>query len=167
MKLINWPERDTDWKKYKALIIAAAVILSIATATNPNPVDLNRLPAAPAPAEAANNLDVLRNFNGKYSFDVKLLEKTEFSQRLKTLLGDERYTFLKTHWNVVSPMEVVNDVFVAKACQKHNCHDTNFIIVYDFQKNVMYAGIREESKVSRYSESGEHSPAVMDWADNN
>jgi len=111
----------------------------------------------------SSRLDFLRSLNGKYSHDVGLFEKPEFSQRLKSLLGSERYTFLKTYWNVTSPIEVNNNTFVAEGCQKHNCGSTNFIIVYDFLNNVMYAGIMEENDAYTYSEHGKHSPIVINW----
>jgi len=110
-----------------------------------------------------NNLDFLKKLNGKYPYDVKLFNNSALMQRLKKLLGNSRFNFLKETWAVETPMEFTNNIFVASACQAHACAYTEFIIVYDFSNNVMYAGIREEGKVKTYSEDGSNSPIVNEW----
>jgi len=112
----------------------------------------------------SNNLDFLKQLNGKYPYEVKLFDNSTFTQRLKKLLGNSRYNFLTETWAVEIPMEFTNNIFVASGCQAHNCDSTNFIIVVDFSKNVMYAGVREEDKVKTYSEDGSNSPKVTEWA---
>ncbi len=114
-----------------------------------------------------NNLDFLKKLNGKYPYEVKLFENTALMQRLKKLLGNSRYNFLKETWAVETPMEFANNIFVASGCQAHNCGSTNFIIVFDFSNNVMYVGIREEDKVKTYSEDGSNSPKINEWENGN
>lgn len=115
----------------------------------------------------SNNLDFLKKLNGKYPYQVKLFGNSAFTQRLKKLIGNSRYRFLKKTWAVEVPMEVANDIFVASGCQAHNCGSTNFIIVVDFSKNVMYAGIKEEDKIETYSEDGSYSPEMNEWVNEN
>jgi len=115
----------------------------------------------------SNNLDFLKKLNGKYPYEVKLLDNTAFTQRLKKLLGNSRYNFLKETWAVETPMEFANNIFVASGCQAHFCGSTNFIIVVDFSNNVMYAGIRKEYNVKTYSEDGSNSSKVSEWANGN
>ena len=115
----------------------------------------------------SDNLDFLKKLNGKYPYEVKLFDNSTFKQRLKNLLGKSRYNFLTETWAVEVPMEFTNNIFVASGCQAHNCVSTNFIIVVDFSKNVMYAGIREEGKVKTYSEDGSSSSKVTEWANGN
>jgi len=115
----------------------------------------------------SNNLDFLKKLNGKYPYEVKLFDNSALMQRLKKLLGDSRYNFLKETWAVETPIEFANNIFVASGCQAHNCGSTNFIIAVDFSNNVMYAGIREEDKVKTYSEDGSNSPKVNEWANGN
>jgi hypothetical protein len=115
----------------------------------------------------SNNLDFLKKLNGKYPYEVKLLDNSALTQRLKKLLGNSRYYFLKETWAVETPMEFTNNLFVASGCQAHNCGSTNFIIVFDFSNNVMYAGIREEGIVKTYSEDGSNSPKVNEWENEN
>ncbi len=116
---------------------------------------------------AANELDFLKDQDGKYPAEAKLFDNAAFTQRLKKLLGDDRYDFLKEKWAVETPMEFKNEVFVASGCQAHNCGSTNFIVVYDFTGNVMNAGIREEDKVKIYTENNSESPKINEWAKGN
>lgn len=111
----------------------------------------------------SNNLDFLKKLNGKYPYEAKLFDNAAFTLRLKKLLGKSRYAFLTETWAVETPMEFTNNIFVASACQVHNCSSTNFIIVVDFSKNVMYAGIRDENKVETYSEDGGNCLKVSEW----
>lgn len=67
---------------------------------------------------------------------------------------DNRFNFLKQTWAVEVPMEFKNNIFVASACKAHDCSSTNFIIVFDFSNNVLYAGIREDDISKIYSENG-------------
>ena len=115
----------------------------------------------------SNNLDFLKNLDGKYPYAVGLFDKSAFTQRLKKLIGNSRYRFLKKTWAVQVPMVVDNNTFVALGCQAHNCDSTNFIIVVDFSKNVMYVGIKEEDEIKTYSEDGSYSPKVNEWVNGN
>lgn len=114
-----------------------------------------------------NNLDFLKKLNGKYPYEVNLFENSIFTQRLEKLLGKSRYNFLTETWAVEVPMEYANNIFVASGCQAHNCASTNFIIVFDFSKKVMYAGMREENEVKTYSEDGSNSTKVIEWENGN
>lgn len=126
----------------------------------------NTVTKEPLAEKTINDLEFLKTLNGKYPNDAKLFENIAFTLRLKKILGD-RYTFLKETWAVETPMEYSNDVFTASACQAHNCGATNFIIVYDFSKNVMYAGIREEEKVKTYAEDGSTNSKITEWEKGN
>lgn len=105
-------------------------------------------------------LDFLKNMHGKYPHEVKLLDNTVVKQRLKKLLGN-RFTFLMETWAVESPIELQNNIFTAWACEQHNCGATNFIIVIDLLKNVIYVGIREAGHVETYSEAAVPSPKQL------
>jgi clan AA aspartic protease (TIGR02281 family) len=130
----------------------------------------NNLPRNNYPSNIHNNLrsnklDFLKNLNGKYPYEVKLFEESEFTQRLKNLLGN-RYEFFEKNHGPETPIKYSNGVFVTWACKKHDCNLTNFIIVYDFSNDVMYAGIREDGQVETYSENGEISPIIIEWQKN-
>jgi hypothetical protein len=111
----------------------------------------------------SDNLDFLKSTNGKYPYEIKLLKNPILTQRLKKLIGN-RYNFLKDTWAVENPIEVKDNIFVAYGCQAHNCGSTNFIIIIDFYKDAMYAGIRENDNVKIYSEDGSDSRKLNDFA---
>ncbi len=121
----------------------------------------------PGNNQDTTELDFLKTLDGKYPIEVKLFDNAAFTERLKKLLGDDRYDFLKEKWAVETPMEFKNEVFVASGCQAHKCGSTNFIVVYDFTGNVMNAGIREEDKVKIYTENNSESPKINEWAKGN
>jgi hypothetical protein len=110
-----------------------------------------------------DSLTFLRSYNGKYPYQVKLLDHPALKRRMEKLLGS-RFAFLKKTWAVEIPMKVSGNQFSASACQTHNCSSTNFMIVVDLAKNVLYAGIREEGKVTLYSEDGSHNEIMDNWA---
>ena len=64
-------------------------------------------------------------------------------------------------------LEVKNNVFVAWGCEQHNCGSTNFIVVVDLAKNIMFAGIREEDKVTSFSEGPELPQELLKWSNGN
>ncbi len=113
-----------------------------------------------------DNLSYLKNFNGRYPAEVKLLDSSALANRLQHLVGS-RYAFLKNTWAVETPVTVAGGQFVAAGCQQHNCAGTNFIIVVDFSKDVLYAGIREEGAVKTYSEDGSTNNEIEKWAAGN
>lgn len=119
-----------------------------------------------ADSSAPANLNSLKKLNGKYPYNVKLLDNPALKKRLQKLLGN-RFTFLKKTWAVETPIEIKNNVFVAKGCETHNCSSTNFIIVVNFTKNILYAGVREEDKVKTYSEDGSMPEQLNEWAKGN
>jgi hypothetical protein len=116
--------------------------------------------------DKTDNLDFLKTMNGKYSYEIKLLDNPILTKRLKKLLGN-RYSFLKETWSVETPIEVKDNIFSASACEAHNCASTNFIIIIDFSKNVLYAGVRENDIVKTYSEDGSNSQKLNEFAEGN
>jgi hypothetical protein len=124
--------------------------------------DINVHPV-PGKDTSKNEFGFLREYHGKYPADVKLLEDPRLMPRLEKLLGN-RFAFLKETWAVESPMEIRNNFFVASACMAHNCGSTNFIIIIDLLKNVVYAGIREDDKVKTYAEDYSSNAELDRWA---
>jgi hypothetical protein len=149
----------------KKITVSAAVMMSLLT------VGISQHSVAKIVETQKNtvgddpSMAFLRKLQGKYPFDVKLFNSQSLTTRLKKLLGN-RYQFMVSTWAVEVPIEVKNNLFVANGCEQHNCGATNFIIVYDFTKNNLSAGIREGDKVNTYSEDGSNSPRVMQWVNN-
>lgn len=128
--------------------------------TEPSRAD-NKLPN-PESSTPTGRLDFLKSYDGKYPHEVKLLDNPALVRRLKALVGN-RFSFIKETWAVEIPMEVDAMFFKASACEAHNCGYTNFIIVYDFTTDVLYAGVREEQVVKTYSEDGSKNDEIMYW----
>ncbi|WP_313360135.1 hypothetical protein [Empedobacter sp.] len=112
--------------------------------------------------EAVESLQFLKRFNGKHPEEIKLFQHPIVVKRLKNLLKD-RYIFLREKWNNASAIEIKNDVFEAWACEQNNCGSTNFIIVIDFLKDVIYVGIREEGVERIYSEDDSSNIELVNW----
>ncbi|HWR02111.1 MAG TPA: hypothetical protein VN371_09630 [Chlorobaculum sp.] len=112
--------------------------------------------------ESGGTMAFLNSFAGKYPHEVKLLDHPVLSKRLSLLTG-ERFNFMKQSWAVESPMEITNGKFIASGCMAHNCASTNFIVIYDFNTNTLYVGIRENDVVSRYSENGYTCDELQRW----
>ena len=114
---------------------------------------------------SSDTFDFLKKFDGKYPFDVELLDIPILKERLINLLGN-RYDFLRETWGVSFLMVYKDNIFTAGGCQPHNCNRTNFIIVVDIAMNKIYVGIREEDQVKTYSEGGSYCNALSVWAQN-
>lgn len=112
------------------------------------------------------NFNFLKNYDGKYPYDVHLLQNLQIKKVLTNLLG-KRYGFFIRTWNVETPMTVKDGIFTATACMAHNCMDTNFIIVVDIGNKKVYAGIREDDKVTTYPANADYPQAITDWVNNN
>jgi hypothetical protein len=113
-----------------------------------------------------NNLEFLISTNGVYPKDMNLLQDSILRKRLKNLIGT-RYNFLISNWDVENPIEVKNNIFVAFGCQSHNCDSTNFIIIIDFSKNILYCGVRENNNVKSFSEDGSSTQKLNDFVSGN
>lgn len=121
---------------------------------------------AQPPNSVTHPLDFLKTYNGKLAHTVGLLEKPAFKRRLERLVGQKHYLFMQRNWQIDPPMEFANGVFVAEACQRHSCGFTDFMVIYDFNQNKLFAGIRRNRVVKTYAEKGGTLPARLEkWTD--
>lgn len=65
-------------------------------------------------------ISILKKAEGKYPYELKLLENAEMKARLQKLMGPD-YAALKASWDVESPIETVNGIVRASGCEQHNC----------------------------------------------
>lgn len=162
-------------KLTKTILIGSAMALFAACANEKTitekPLSEEKAAEIPATPHAANpeakrtpaqDLAFLQKLNGKYPYEVKLLNEPKLTTRLQKLMG-ENYSALKEFWEVEEPIKITENEFVASACQAHNCDNTNFIIVYNFKTNILYTGVRQEQQVQTYSEDGSTCQALKDW----
>lgn len=95
----------------------------------------------------STSLSYMKNYNDKYPYEVKLIEKKSVLRtRLQKLLGKEKFDFLESHFDVQSPMVIRNNVLIAHGCMQHNCDGIFFNIFYDFKKDIINVGIKDEEK---------------------
>lgn len=121
----------------------------------------------PVQSGVPNELAFLAEWNGKYPYDVKLLDNAILKKRLMKMLG-AKYKFLKSIWDVETPIEINNNLFYAWAMQTHSGGDPGAVIMADLEKNVLYVGIRENAHVKIYSEDGSQAPQkLLDWSKEN
>ena len=145
-------------------IIAVLLILFLIYKRNDNSQVSSEPNAKPRPTSVKKeNLNYLKNFEGKYYDEVHLFDNSILEKRLKKLLG-KRYAFLRENWDTTGPMELNNGIFTAAACKEHSCTITDFIIVVDIARNSVYAGVREEGEIELYSEDSSKPPKqIDDW----
>ncbi len=111
-----------------------------------NKKDYDEKPATPALSAT------LKKFVGKYPYEVKLLDNPALKERLKKLLGPD-FAAMKANWNVETPIEIENGIFMASACQQHNCADNRYLMFVDLEKdniNVFHI----ENGTQTYAEHG-------------
>ncbi|WP_129038413.1 hypothetical protein [Chryseobacterium sp. CH21] len=113
--------------------------------------------------ERKESLAFLKEFDGKYSYEVKLLENSVLKGRLINLLGNEKYNFMKETWGVEGGIIVENSMFNASGCEQHNCDMTNFIIAVDFRKDLLYVGYRVDGEVQLFGEDNNYPNELMEF----
>lgn len=113
------------------------------------------------------SLNSLRKFNGEYSYDVKLLSSPILKKRLISLIGKKRYEYMKTTWAVEGGIMVENDILEAGGCEAHNCDMTNFIIVVDLKKDILYVGYMVEGEINKFGETDDFPKQLLQWEQNN
>lgn len=113
------------------------------------------------------NLGFLKKYNGKYTYEVKLLSNPTLKKRIVDLIGNEKYNYMKTTWRVEGGITVENNMFDASGCEQHNCGNTNFIIVVDLGKDILYVGYRVENEILKFGEDQNYPKLILDWESEN
>lgn len=114
-----------------------------------------------------SNLEFLKKYKGKYPYDVKLLSNPTLKKRIVDLMGMQKYNFMKTTWRVEGGIGVENNMFDASGCEQHNCDMTNFIIVVDLDKDILYIGYRVENEIQKFGEDQNYPKLILDWEKGN
>lgn len=117
-------------------------------------------------SQVSNDLDFLRDMNGKYPYEIKLLDNDILKARIVNLIGD-RYSTFKMKWNTETPITVSDNIFVASAFEAHNATATCFIIVFDISNNILYVGMKENGEILLYSENGKSCQQLDNWGREN
>ena len=90
---------------------------------------------------------------GKYPYEVKLLNDPLLRKRLQKVMGRD-FAEMDDYFNVSTPMEMQDGVFMAQACQAHNCGLNNYYIYIDVKADNINVYHIEDQKTKTYFESG-------------
>ncbi len=94
----------------------------------------------------------LTKANGKYPYELKLLEDPELKSRLQKLLGVD-FAGMKANWNVETPIEIQNGILMTSGCQQHNCGGNIYYMFIDLEHDNINVYHVEKGK-QLYSENG-------------
>lgn len=82
-------------------------------------------------------------------------------------LTKDKFNFLRKYFDVQIPIVIKNNFFIAEGCKAHECPETNFIIIVDLTKDVLYVGIRDNLKIQIFSEGkGPQPEPFKNWVEN-
>lgn len=120
---------------------------------------------AQASTKPSNDLDFMRAYNGKYTYDVKLFDNTRFKGRLRKLLGTQYNYFIKSIWQVEIPIKIENDFLYSWAMQAHSGGDPAATLLADLHTNTLYIEIIKDHKTTLYAEDGSTAipKPLADW----
>ena len=95
-------------------------------------------------------ISILKKAEGKYPYELKLLENAEMKARLQKLMGPD-FAALKANWDVESPVEIVGGILRASGCEQHNCGANVYYMFVDLEnENVNVYHVKDKTQV--YSE---------------
>lgn len=100
---------------------------------------------------------------GKYPSDINLLEFPLLKTRLIALVGNNNYNFIKTYFQVVTPIKLGfnknPNLYEVSGGEEHNCMSNNITIVYNQQlDNLTVQLIKEGSDPFIFQEKKDDSP---------
>ena len=100
---------------------------------------------------------------GKYPSDINLLEFPLLKTRLIALVGNNNYNFIKTYFQVVTPIKLGfnknPNLYEVSGGEEHNCMSNNTTIVYNQQlDNLTVQLIKEGSDPLIFQEKKDDSP---------
>jgi len=100
---------------------------------------------------------------GKYPSDINLLEFPLLKTRLIALVGNNNYNFIKTYFQVVTPIKIGfnknPNLYEVSGGEEHNCMSNNTTIVYNQQlDNLTVQLIKEGSDPFIFQEKKDDSP---------
>ena len=121
-------------------------------APNASPAPTATETPTPAPKPTPGIGDALRKSPGKYPYELKLLENKELQARLRKIMGDD-FTVMKGHFDVQTPIEVVNGIVMTSGCQAHNCGNIYYLFIDPGKDNINVIHVEDE-KVTNYFEKG-------------
>ena len=87
----------------------------------------------------------LLDYKGKYPYQVDLFHNRIIEYRLRKLLGETRFNWLKDIWMMQTPIAIKDSIFFTSGNVRYGGHtDEQAIIIADIKKNVLYVEIANE-----------------------
>lgn len=133
------------------------------TATNDSDIIFNSYQKSNT-SSISNSLSSFFSKNvGKYPSDINLLEFPLLKTRLIALVGNNNYNFIKTYFQVVTPIKLGfnknPNLYEVSGGEEHNCMSNNTTIVYNQQlDNLTVQLIKEGSDPFIFQEKKDDSP---------
>ncbi|PUZ21661.1 hypothetical protein DCC81_24025 [Chitinophaga parva] len=93
-------------------------------------------------------------FEGRYAYDVHLINQEPLHARLQRLLGTRAETFTE-RYQVMPPIDIDNQVLFNEGCMPHNCLQDEAALAIDMRRDIVYVGIADNKRVSLYGENGD------------
>ncbi len=138
-------------------------LYSETTATNDSDIIFNSYQKSNT-SSISNSLSSFFSKNvGKYPSDINLLEFPLLKTRLIVLVGNNNYNFIKTYFQVVTPIKLGfnknPNLYEVSGGEEHNCMSNNITIVYNQQlDNLTVQLIKEGSDPFIFQEKKDDSP---------
>ena len=138
-------------------------LYSETTATNDSDIIFNSYQKSNT-SSISNSLSSFFSKNvGKYPSDINLLEFPLLKTRLIALVGNNNYNFIKTYFQVVTPIKLGfnknPNLYEVSGGEEHNCMSNNTTIVYNQQlDNLTVQLIKEGSDPFIFQEKKDDSP---------
>ena len=110
-----------------------------------------------------NTLKFMNAWNGKYAYQVKLLDNKNLKPRLQKLLGSQ-YAFVKRVFQVQNPIVISNGLFFTDGMEAHSGGDPSAAIAADINNNILFAATFENGVKKIYAEKNVSPPAKLnEW----
>jgi hypothetical protein len=102
-------------------------------------------------AWAATLTDVVDHL-GKYPYELKLLDRPAFKQRLTRLLGPTNYTLLDKTLETQGPLSGTRNLVYFSGIQAHRGGETGAVVVYDTARDAVKVWLKANGRLLTFEE---------------
>lgn len=111
------------------------------------------------------SLAFLKNYVGQTVTSTHLFSNTDFTARLKKVLGS-RFSYFLSNWKDETPISHVehDEILFQGSCNRINC-TISFVIVYNYKNDALGVGIHIDGKqLETYWDKAKPQPAwIEEW----
>ena len=144
------------------LLLGSGIGCNLSRSAANNTVTINSPPprpspvviASPAPSalRASDLIETLRHSQGRYPYELKLMDNKDLQSRVRKALGKD-YAEMKADFDVQTPIEIENDIFFTSGCEAHNCGNIYYLAIDLARDNINVIHVENE-RVTNYFEHG-------------